>query len=293
MKDKMVQKIRKELLNYVLIIVGTGMFGLAYQCIYDQVGLVTGGFTGIAIILRNVTVHTMRNGIPLWLTTSVLNVPVFLFAYIRYGKKFVGKALFGTVMLSVWLYLIPAINLSGDDYMLAALFGGVFSGAGIGLVLRAGATTGGTDMVASLFHARLRQFSVAQIMQILDGAIVLAGIYFFGLRPTLYAVVAIFVTTKVSDAVLEGFHNSKAAFIITKEYTLVAGRLMNELERGVTGLSAKGMYTGEDKCVLYCVVSRKEMVRLKDIVHEVDENAFVIVTDAREVLGEGFMVSAV
>lgn len=289
----MVLKVKKEFWNYALIILGTGMFAMAYQCIYDQVGLVTGGFTGIAIILRNITLQTIRGGIPLWLTNAVLNIPVFLFAYARHGKKFVGKALLGTVMLSVWLYLIPSVNLSGDDYMLSALFGGVFSGAGIGLVLRAGATTGGTDMVASLLHASLRQYSIAQIMQIVDGIIVLAGIYVFGLRPTLYAVVAIFVTTKVSDAVLEGFHSSKAAFIITKEYEAIAGRLMKELERGVTGLTAKGMYTGEDKCVLYCVVSRKEMVRLKDIVHEVDEHAFVIVTDAREVLGEGFMISAV
>lgn len=285
----MVQNIRKELWNYVLVIVGAGMFGLAYECIYDQVGLVTGGFTGIAIMLRTVTTQFMRDGIPLWLTNAALNIPVFLFAWIRYGKKFIGKAFLGTMMLSVWLYLIPDMNLSGDDYMLSALFGGVIAGTGIGLVLRAGATTGGTDMVASLLHARLRQYSIAQIMQVLDGAIVLAGIYVFGLRPTLYAVVAIFVTTKVSDAVLEGFHNSKAAFIITKHYDTVARRLMEDLGRGVTGLTAKGMYTGEDKCVLYCVVSRKEMIKVKDIVHEVDEHAFVIVSDAREVLGEGFI----
>lgn len=285
----MVRNIRKELWNYVLVIVGAGMFGLAYECIYDQVGLVTGGFTGIAIMLRTVTTQFMRDGIPLWLTNAALNIPVFLFAWIRYGKKFIGKAFLGTMMLSVWLYLIPDMNLSGDDYMLSALFGGVIAGTGIGLVLRAGATTGGTDMVASLLHARLRQYSIAQIMQVLDGAIVLAGIYVFGLRPTLYAVVAIFVTTKVSDAVLEGFHNSKAAFIITKHYDTVARRLMDELGRGVTGLTAKGMYTGENKCVLYCVVSRKEMIKVKDIVHEVDEHAFVIVSDAREVLGEGFI----
>lgn len=285
----MVKNLRKELWNYVLIIAGAGMFGLAYQCIFDQVGLVTGGFTGIAIMLRTVSAQFMADGIPLWLTNAALNIPVFLFAWIRYGKKFIGKAFFGTLMLSVWLYLIPDVNLSGDDYMLSALFGGVTAGAGIGLVLRAGATTGGTDMVASLLHARLRQYSIAEIMQVLDGAIVLAGIYVFGLRPTLYAVVAIFVTTRVSDAVLEGFHSSKAAFIITKHHDAVAGRLMNELGRGVTGLTATGMYTGEEKCVLYCVVSRKEMVHVKDIVHEVDKGAFVIVSDAREVLGEGFI----
>ncbi len=285
----MVQKVRKELWDYVLVVIGAGMFGLAYQCIYDQVGLVTGGFTGIAIILRTVTGAWIKGGIPLWLTNAVLNIPVFLIAWIRHGKEFIGKAFWGTVMLSVWLYVLPDVNLSGDDYMLSALFGGVIAGAGIGLVLRAGATTGGTDMVAALLHARLRQYSIAQIMQVVDAAVVLAGVYVFGLRPTLYAVVAIFVTTRMSDAVLEGFHNSKAVFIVTNHYKEVSGRLMDELGRGVTGLAARGMYTGEEKCVLYCVVSRKEMVHVKDIVHEVDEKAFVIVSDAREVLGEGFI----
>ena len=127
------------------------------------------------------------------------------------------------------------------------------------------------------------------MMQVLDAAIVILGLYVFGLRPTLYAVVSIFVSTKISDAFLEGFKTSKAAFIITNRYEEVAERLMDELDRGVTGLHAQGMYTEEKKCVLYCVVSRKEIVRVKEIVNDVDSSAFVIVSDVREVLGEGFL----
>lgn len=275
--------------NYVLILVGTAVMALAIQCIYDRVGLVTGGFTGLTIIIRNITKSVISGGIPLWFANIVLNIPVFIYSYVKFGKKFVGRTLFATIMLSVWLYIIPGVDLSGDDYLLAALFGGVFTGVGMGIVLRAGATTGGTDMVAALIQTKMRHYSVVQIMQVMDAAIVIAGLYVFGLRSTLYAVVSIFVSTKVSDGFLEGFKNSKAALIITNHYKKVAARVMDELGRGVTGMDAKGMYTQDYKCVLYCVVSRKEIVQLKEIVNDVDPDAFVIVSDVREVLGEGFM----
>lgn len=275
--------------NYVLILVGTAVMALAIQCIYDRVGLVTGGFTGLTIVIRNITKSVISGGIPLWFANIVLNIPVFIYSYVKFGKKFVGRTLFATIMLSVWLYIIPGVDLSGDDYLLAALFGGVFTGVGMGIVLRAGATTGGTDMVAALIQTKMRHYSVVQIMQVMDAAIVIAGLYVFGLRSTLYAVVSIFVSTKVSDGFLEGFKNSKAALIITNHYKEVAARVMDELGRGVTGMDAKGMYTQDYKCVLYCVVSRKEIVQLKEIVNDVDPDAFVIVSDVREVLGEGFM----
>ena len=275
--------------NYVLILVGTAVMALAIQCIYDRVGLVTGGFTGLTIIIRNITKSVISGGIPLWFANIVLNIPVFIYSYVKFGKKFVGRTLFATIMLSVWLYIIPGVDLSGDDYLLAALFGGVFTGVGMGIVLRAGATTGGTDMVAALIQTKMRHYSVVQIMQVMDAAIVIAGLYVFGLRSTLYAVVSSFVSTKVSDGFLEGFKNSKAALIITNHYKEVAARVMDELGRGVTGMDAKGMYTQDYKCVLYCVVSRKEIVQLKEIVNDVDPDAFVIVSDVREVLGEGFM----
>ena len=285
----MSKKVRQAAGNYVLILVGTAVMALAIQCIYDRVGLVTGGFTGLTIVIRSLTKSVVEGGIPLWFTNIVLNIPVFLYSYIKFGRKFVGRTLFATLMLSVWLYIIPGVDLSGDDYLLAALFGGAFTGVGMGLVLRAGATTGGTDMVAALIQPRMRHYSVVLIMQVMDAAIVIAGLYVFGLRSTLYAVVSIFVMTKVSDAFLEGFKNSKAALIITNHHEEVAQRLMDELDRGVTGMDAKGMYTQDYKCVLYCVVSRKEIVQLKEIVNDVDPDAFVIVSDVREVLGEGFM----
>lgn len=272
-----------------MIIIGTGLMGFSIQCVFDPTGLVIGGFTGIAIIVKELTNSLIPEGLPLWLTNIALNIPVFIVAFRLKGRRFVWRTIFGTAMLSIWLYIIPLVDLSQEDYILAAVFGGCFAGAGMGLVLLAKATTGGTDMVATLIQHRLKHYSIVQIMQILDGCIVLCGLYVFGIRAALYAIVAIFITSKISDMLMEGLKYSKAAYIITDQYELVAKRIMEEMDRGVTGLMAKGMYSGEDKCMLYCVVSQKEIVRVKEIVAQVDSHAFVIVSDAREVLGEGFL----
>ena len=143
-------------------------------------------------------------------------------------------------------------------------------------------------MVAALVQLKLRHFSIVEILMVIDATVVVLGLLIFGVRPTLYAIIGIVVQTKVSELVVEGFNYSKAAYIITNEHEEVARRIMTELERGVTGLQAKGMYTQQDKCVLYCIVTTKEIVGLKDIVNEVDPRAFVIVSDVKEVLGEGF-----
>lgn len=274
--------------SYILIFIGTGILAISIQNFYDPIGLVTGGFTGLAIVIKAFTSSFIEGGIPLWLTNVILNIPVFILGYIFKGKKFVGRTIFGAVMLSVWLYIIPAADLTQGDYLLAAIFGAIFSGGGIGIVLRGHATTGGTDMVAALLQLKMKHYSVAQIMQILDGAVVVIGMYQFGLRPAMYAMIAIFVTTKISDAILEGFKYSKAAYIITDQYEEVASRIMKDLDRGVTGLTATGMYTHQGRCVLYCVVSKKEIVSVKELVAEIDPDAFFIVSDVREVLGEGF-----
>lgn len=277
-----------KIYEYMMIIIGTGIMAFGIACLYDPIGLVTGGFTGLAIVIKSVTSMFFEGGIPLWFTNLALNIPVFILAYFLKGSKFIGKSFFGAVMLSVWLYLIPVVNLVGDDYLLAAIFGGVFSGFGIGLVLRTGATTGGTDMVSALVQLKIRHYSIVQILQVIDGIVILLGLLVFGVHPTMYAIIAVVVTTKVSDMVLDGFNYSKAAYIITNQHAQVAERIMKELDRGVTGLHAKGMYTSEEKCMLYCIVAQKEIVVLKDIVNEIDPKAFVIVSEVKEVLGEGF-----
>ena len=279
---------QERLLPYLYIILGTAVLALSIQCFFEPIGLVTGGFTGLAIVIKSLTNGVIKDGVPIWLSNILLNTPVFIIAYIIKGRKFVGRTVFGAIMLSVWLYIIPTMDMSQGDFLLAAIFGAVFSGAGIGLVLRGHATTGGTDMVAALIQMKFKHYSIAQIMQILDGIVVLAGLYVFGIRRGMYAIVAIFVATKVTDIVLEGFRYSKAAYIITNKHEEIAKRIMEDIDRGVTGIHAMGMYTGDEKCVLYCVVSMREIIEVEELVREIDPNAFVIVSDVREVLGEGF-----
>lgn len=274
---------------YLTVIAGTGLLAFAIKCIFDPVGLVTGGFTGIAILLKKMTEFFYEGGVPLWFANLALNIPFFIIALKIKGKKFIWRTAIATVALSVWLYVIPEVDFAAGDYILAAIFGGVLAGVAMGMILWAEATTGGTEMVALLLQGWLKHYSVAQIMQVLDGLIVLVGMYVFGLRPSMYAIMAIYISSKVMDTILEGMKFSKAAYIITDFYEETAERVMEELERGVTGLEARGMYSGNHKCVLYCVVSKKEIVRLKELVHQVDENAFVVVGDVREVLGEGFL----
>lgn len=176
-----------------------------------------------------------------------------------------------------------------DDMLLSALFGGLISGVGTGLVFMANATTGGTDMLAALIQKVMPHYSVPQIMQVLDAAIVVAGAALFGIRPALYALIAIYAVARVSDGILEGLKFSKMVYIISDSSREISDVIMERLDRGVTGIQAEGMYSGDDKKMLCCVVSKKEISQIKEIVREIDLRAFVIVNDAREVLGEGFI----
>ena len=236
--------------DYLLITLGTAVMAVATSSIYDPAGLVTGGFSGLAIVIKQLSQMLFGKGVPLWVTNLVLNIPLFLFG----------------------------IRMSRD----------VLMGAGIGLVFIGNGTTGGTDMMAALIQRKLRHYSVAQVMQVLDGIIVIAGIFVFGIHASLYAIVAIYVTTKVTDALMEGMNYAKSAFIITAHPGQVADELMKELDRGASGIHIKGMYTGEERMMVFCVVGKKQIPQLKQIVGTIDPDAFVVVSDAREVLGEGF-----
>lgn len=276
-------------LEYLLIAIGTCLMSIAINSVFDQSGMVTGGFSGLAIIIKRWTVGFIKGGIPLWVTNFCLNIPLFFIGMKAGGFRFVKKALAGELFLSTWLAVIPAFSLAGEDLLLAAVYGGVIQGVGIGLVFLGQGTTGGTDMMAALIQKKLRHYSIAQIMQLIDGAIVLAGMYVFGMHKALYAIIAVFLVTKVSDGIIEGLKFSKQAYIITDRPDEVSRMIMEELDRGVTGIRGMGMYSGQEKLLLYCVVAKKEIVLLKERVDAIDPGAFVIVSDAREVHGEGFI----
>ena len=256
--------------DYALIILGAFIMGCALKNLYDPINLVTGGVTGIAIVMKSVA------GVPLWLTNTLCNIPLFLAAWKLKGWRFIKRTLAATAALSVSLLVIPEMAFLTDDLFLTSLF--LFQ-----------ATTGGTDMLAALIQRKLKHYSIAQIMQVLDGLVVLLGAMVFGIRYALYALIAIYATAKVSDGILEGLKFSKQAYIISDKYQEIAQAVMTRMDRGVTALNGAGMYSGQAKKVLFCVVSKKEIVTLREIVAEFDKRAFVIVTDVREVFGEGFI----
>jgi len=275
--------------DYLLITAGTALMAFAIASVYDPAGLVTGGFSGLAIMVKQLTGDLWPGGIPLAVTNLALNVPVFLIAIYLKGFRYVVKTMYATLMLSFWLYVLPVIPLAGGDLLLSALYGGVITGAGIGLVFVAQATTGGTDMIAAIIQHFWKHYSISDIMQIIDGLIVLVGAYVFGIQMALYAIIAIYLVSKVSDGIIDGLKFSKAAFIITEKPDELASLVMEEMNRGVTGISSKGMYSGQARNMLFCVVDRKQIVRLKELALQTDPSAFVIVCDVREVLGEGFI----
>lgn len=190
-----------------------------------------------------------------------------------------------SVFLAVFHTAIPLIQ---DDMLLAALAAGVIMGVGIGCIFLGQGTTGGTDMAAALIQHKLRGYSIPQILQVIDGSVVLLGIFVFGIHKALYAAVAIFITSWTADRFMEGMHFAKGAYVITEKEELVSKRIMEELNRGLTGIYAQGIYSRQDRKMLFCVVGKKELVKLKEVVEETDPEAFVIVTDVREVMGKGF-----
>lgn len=283
------KKRAEQVRDYILLVLGTGLMALAVQTAYDPMGLVNGGFTGIGILIRRMTTELIPGGIPVWFTNLFLNVPAFIVAWFVMGKSFVRRTALAACLLSAWLAVIPMMDLASGDYLLAAVYGGFLTGVGISMVFRTGNATGGTDLVASLLHRRLRRFSVAQLLAVLDGLVILAGWYMVGARPALYAILTVAIVTKVSDMILDGLHYSKMIFVLSDKSSQIAEHILYEMDRGCTAIPAQGLYSDEMRKMLFCVVGKKEVLDFKDCVKELDPRAFVIVTDANEVLGEGFL----
>ena len=273
----------KKIKNYFRMLAGAFLMAVSYKCIFDSAGMVTGGFSGLSIIIKEVF------GAPLWISMTALNIPVFIAAFMVKGKEFVKSTLVATFMLTAFLGVLPEFAIEENDLLLAAIFGGVIGGSGIGLVITSFATTGGTDMIAAIVQKYLPYYSIAQIMQVLDAFIVAAGAFVFGIYSSLYAIIAIYVMALVSDRVVDGMKTAKAVYIISDKYEQIAKKIIEELDRGGTFLEGRGIYSEKKKSVIMCVVSRKQAVVLKKIVWEEDRKAFIMISDVREAIGEGFV----
>lgn len=292
-------KIFKSIKIYLWIIIGSFIAATAINVFLLPYKIAPGGVSGIATV-----VYYLSNGrFSVGITMLALNIPLFLLGMRFIGGKFVVRTLFSTVFLSLVIDTTESISVtfvekfltrledvpSGPDLLLYSIFGGLLMGVGLGLVFKSGATTGGTDLAAKIVNHFIHRFTIGQILLFIDTAvIILAAVVFGSFQLALYAIVTLFVMSKVIDALLEGVNFAKSVFIISDKSDEIADKIMKDLDRGVTALKGKGMYTGNDKQVLLCVLNRGEIPALKEIVKSVDERAFITLTDIREVLGEGF-----
>lgn len=275
-------------MTYLLLTAGTFFMAVGINVIYEPLSMVTGGFSGIGILVKKLTQTARWSGIPVGMTTLLLNIPLFIWGYSQKGKVFVKKTVYAASCFSFFLLIIPTFDIVKQDYLMAALVGGLLNGTGIGLVFSQGASTGGSDLLSVLTAKILPGLSASERLILIDTLIVAAGVFIFGLEIGLYAVVAVFVTGKVSNAILDGLKFAKIAYIISDHPEEISEHILRELGRGLTGLEGQGMYSEKHKMVLMCVVSKKEAVLLKDIVKNADNEAFLFLSEAKEVLGEGF-----
>lgn len=282
----MPKRVRIQLTMYGQIFLGVLLCAAGYNMFLIPNDLAPGGFTGIAQLIHAAT------GWPVGTVALCLNIPLFLLSARSLGIQFGFRSLVATVGLSLALDFFPMPQAvptgTANAQFLACVFGGVINGAGFGLVIRGSATTGGSDMLAKLIHERFPTLSVGMLMFVVDALVILASAFVFDVVSALYALICVFLSGYVIDLLIDGLNAARAYFIISCHSEQISRRILAELERGATCFAARGAYTGEQRDVLLCVVSRMEAVPLKQIVAEIDPAAFVIATNVHEALGEGF-----
>ena len=277
----MSKTLRTELKNDLLIALGLLVAAAAYRMYLVPNQVVAGGFTGVGQLLN----HLM--GVGVGTVNILLNVPLFLISMKSMGIKFGVRSLIAMVLLSLLIDHIP-LPPATDDLLLAAIYGGAISGIGFGLILRGSATTGGTDMLASLLHRVVPVLKVSYAIFFFDGLVIIASAFTFEPQAAMYGLISTFLCNVMIDLVLEGPNSAHSFFIISDKSEEIAAKILKEMDRGVTALEATGMYSHTRKQVLLCVVSRFETLRLRRIIFEADPRAFVISNKTNEVLGEGF-----
>ncbi len=267
--------------DILVILLGSFLMSIAYNAFFRAHDLVTGGTSGLAIILEDA--YNIPPDIFILLSNGVL----FLIGFYFLGREFAIKTVLGTFAFPFFIRLTESIPMISDDIFMSTLYGAVIIGLGLGLIFKSGGSTGGADIPPQIFH-KYFHISVAQGVMIIDGLVIAAGAYFYDIDRALYAIVAMFITAFMIDRVLLGFSQSKAIYIISDKQEIIREFILNDISRGLTIYDAKGGYTKQDKKVLMCVVDNRQYTKLKNTIHELDEKAFLIVTNATEVFGEGF-----
>lgn len=274
---------RSWIKNFLIVLSGTLVMAVSLNMFLIPQDIAPGGISGLSIVTNHLTKA------PVGLLILIYNIPVFLWGLRHFSRKFLLFSLFGMFLLSAFTDMLWFIKPVTDDMMLSAVYGGALMGLGVGLVFYAGCTTGGTEIAAQILKKKFPFISVGKFVLIIDAFIVsLAGIVFGKWEVILYSAIALFVSSYIIDLIAEGGDFAKAAYIISDKQELISNEISLRLERGTTVLHGSSFYSGEKKTVLLCVVKKYEITKLKSIIKETDENAFVIVSDAREVLGNGF-----
>lgn len=275
--------LKRYTLTYSKMILGTFLMaiGIAQFLLPNQ--LSSGGFSGIA------TIGYYLFNIPMGLLVFALNIPVFIISYFRVGKVFFLKSLIGTFFLSLFLNIFENFSALTEDRFLGCIFGGILVGLGTALNLMAKGSTGGSDLISYIIRSYKPYLRTGNLIAIIDIIIVALNVIFFKeIEIGLYSAITIFIMGKMIDIVFEGTNFSKMIYIISKDYERISNKINKEIKRGTTGLYGKGMYKNEETTVLVCVASRNEVVKIMQIVKKIDKRAFVIVSNVREVIGNGF-----
>lgn len=275
------ERVKESVSAYLQIVAGCIVGGAAYPLFLVPNSIAPGGLTGVTTILNHFF------GVPVGITSLLLNIPLFLLGMHAMGRVFVWRSLVATVLFSFAIDLLRLQPMTTDP-LLATLYGGVLLGVGLGLIFRGGATTGGTDMVAQMVHHRLPYITTGMFLFMIDFCVVVAAGLSIGSSEALYALICIFVSSKVIDMVMVGFTGNKACFIITPQWEKISARILAEMDRGATHLHAEGAYSHQKHPVILCVTRRQEIPQLKTIVKQEDPEAFMFITEAHEALGEGF-----
>ena len=277
------QDVQDFIMDVLKIIIGCAIMAAGIELFLVPNQLSTGGFSGIA------TIGYYMFGFPVGTVMLIINIPLFCFAYFRVGKKFFAKALIGTAVLSLLLNVFANFDPITLDRFLAFLYGSVVVGIGTAIVLKANGSTGGTDLLANVIKTFNPYLKTGTLIVITDVLIVGANvIYFKDIEVGLYSALAIYVMGKTLDVFFEGINFAKKLVIISSKWEEIADRIGQEIHRGVTAIDAEGMYKREPRKVLMCVMSRVEVRDARKIIEEIDKNAFIVITNAREEYGEGF-----
>ena len=274
---------KRRVLDYLMITVASFIYAVAVSLFLDPNSLAPGGVTGIAIILNRLS------GLETGTWVLIINVPIIILGMWKFGLHFILSTLYCTAATSFFINLLATFGVATEDRLLAALVGGALMAVGIGLVFKAGATTGGTDIIVKLLRLRFPHLKTGSLFLITDAIIVTASAFVFkDLDVALYAGLVVFINSVLLDVVLYGRDGAKLIFIISDAHASITKRLLEELDIGVTYISGTGAYSGKEKSVIMCVMKKQISAQAEVIVREEDPAAFMIVTSATEIFGEGY-----